>query len=213
MLSTKLKQLSCTFFTFALLSLAATSHGETLPPFDQWQQKDFVGTNKFVYSHQDNTATVQMDSDQTASGLFLEQQIDLNKTPLLNWSWKISNTLHSLKERTKSGDDYSARVYVLTSTGPFPWQKKSISYVWSNYQNVGESWPNPYTDSVVMVAVDSGKKHQGTWQHHQRDVQKDLQAAFGKKFDKIDVIAVMTDADNSKQKTSGWYRGFEFSSK
>ena len=212
MIPTKRKLTSCGIVMLTLLSSAVNSYGETLIPFDQWRQKDFVGTNKFIYSNTDNIATVQIDSDQTASGLFLEQQVDLNKTPILNWSWKISNTLHSLKERTKKGDDFAARVYILTSTGPFPWQKKTLSYVWSNYQSVGESWPNPYTDTVMMIAVDSGKKLQGTWQHHQRDVQKDLQAAFGEKFDKIDVIAVMTDADNSKQKTTGWYKGFEFTS-
>ncbi|NRA20081.1 MAG: DUF3047 domain-containing protein [Oceanospirillaceae bacterium] len=195
--------------TFVLFSTVATT--APLSAFNNWQQKDFKGANLYRYNHQDQVSMVRVDSDKTASGLFLEQQVDLNKTPFLNWSWKISNILQSVDERTKAGDDFAARVYVLTSTGFLPWQKHTLAYVWSNNQPIEQRWLNPYTDKVVMIAVDSGTDLVGTWQHHRRNVQQDLERAFGKKYHKIDVIAIMTDTDNSSQQATGWYKNFFFS--
>ena len=210
------KTIKSTLLTFAsclLLTntIAQQALAQPLVSFDKWEQKNFVGESSFTFSEDNQQSLVKITSDKTSSGLFLKKEIDLNKTPIINWSWKTSNVLRSLKEKQKKGDDFAARLYVLTSTGPFPWQKKTISYVWSNYQKIGEQWPNPYTGSVVMLAVDSGAEKVGTWQHHTRNVQKDLEAAFGKKFDQVDVVAIMTDTDNSKQLATGWYKNIHFS--
>ncbi len=184
---------------------------QPLASFDQWEQKDFVGKSVIRFSKEGQQAVVEMVSNKTSSGLFLKKEVDLNKTPFISWSWKTSNVLRSLKEKNKQGDDFPARLYVLTSTGPLPWQKKTISYVWSNYQKIGSQWPNPYTSKVIMIAVDSGAEKVGTWQDHKRNVQQDLERAFGEKFDQVDVIAIMTDTDNSKQQATGWYKNIRFS--
>ncbi|MEH6445682.1 MAG: DUF3047 domain-containing protein [Oceanospirillaceae bacterium] len=196
-----------------LISSSTFISAQALTDFKDWKQKNFVGNNQYKFSLEKDMPMVKISSNQTSSGLFLEKKINLNKSPILNWSWKVSNVLQSLKEKTKQGDDFAARVYVLTSTGPFPWQKKTLSYVWSNYQKIGSSWPNPYTGKVIMIALDSGKQRIGEWRTHQRNVQQDLEAAFGEKYDKIDVIAIMTDTDNSKQKAVGWYKNMYFSAK
>lgn len=194
----------------ALLSSQIAS-AQTLDRFEKWERKNFVGQSDISFSKEGNSDLVKISSTKTSSGLFLEKEIDLTKTPVINWSWKVDKVLRSLKEKTKKGDDFAARIYVLASTGPFPWQKKTISYVWSNYQKVGSQWPNPYTGQVIMIAVNSGAEKTGTWQHHQRNVRKDLETAFGKTFDKIDVVAIMTDTDNSKQQAAGWYKDIHFS--
>jgi hypothetical protein len=212
-LNNSIKSVAISVASYFVLANVAIQplHAQSLVSFDKWEQKNFVGKSNISFSEDNNLPLVEISSDKTSSGLFLKKEIDLNKTPVINWSWKTSNVLRSLKERSKKGDDFSARIYVLTSTGPFPWQKKTISYVWSNYQKIGSQWPNPYTSKVIMVAVDSGAEKVGTWQHHKRNVQKDLETAFGEKFDQIDVIAIMTDTDNSKQQATGWYKDIHFS--
>ncbi len=186
------------------------SQAEQLPPFSDWSEKNFLGKNRYQFSQVDGQHQVRVDSDKSASGLFLEKTIDLNKTPVLSWSWKISNVLSAVSERSKKGDDFAVRIYVLASTGPFPWQKHTLAYVWSNYQQVGESWKNPYTDKVIMLALNSGEELANTWQRHRRNVQDDLFTAFGVKYDQIEVLAIMTDTDNSLKKTTGWYKNISF---
>lgn len=201
------KTLALWLFLSAMMT-NSYSYALSLEDFRNWEKKDFVDTNQYLFNTDNSTPSVKVTSKHSASGLFLKKKVDLNQTPVLNWSWKIDKALHTLNERKKSGDDFAARVYVLTSTGPLPWQKKSLSYVWSSYQETGLQWKNPYTGKVIMMSIDTGEQHAGTWQHHRRNVQQDLERAFGKKFDQI---AVMTDTDNSKQQATAWYKNFYFS--
>ena len=62
-----------------------------------------------------------------------------------------------------------------------------------------------------MLALNNGSYLQGSWQAHRRNIQIDLKNAFAETFDTIDVIAIMTDTDNTGQKTTGWYKNFYFS--
>ena len=49
-------------------------------------------------------------ADNAASGLGKEMKIDLNKTPNINITWKIEKDLPGIKENTKKGHDFAARV-------------------------------------------------------------------------------------------------------
>jgi len=191
-----------------LLSFSTYSLSDSLAlsPFKQWRQKDFVATNAYYFHQENQSSVVQISANKSASGLFLEKDININQTPFLRWSWKINHVLKNIDERSKKGDDFAARVYVITSTGPFPWQKRSLCYVWSNNQAINSTWPNPFTGKVKMIALNSGNNLAGSWQHHQRNIQQDLEHAFNKRYSKIEAIAIMTDADNSQQQATGWYK-------
>ncbi len=116
-------------------------------------------------------------------------------------------------ERTKDGDDYSARVYVVVSGGVFFWRTRAINYVWSSNQPVGTSWPNAFTDNALMLAVRSGKSNDvGRWVQERRNVREDLRQLLGKEITQIDAVAVMTDSDNTQQSTSATYGDIYFSS-
>ena len=116
---------------------------------------------------------------------------------MLNWTWKIDNVLTGVDERTRAGDDYAARVYVVFSGGLAFWRTRAINYVWSINQPVGSSWPSAYADNVHMIAVQSGLKQAGQWVNEQRNIRIDYQHIFGEKTRKIDAVAIMNDTDNS----------------
>ncbi len=211
LLSIKKRHLLAVFSAACILALPITLKAENLKPFNTWQEKSFVGNNILSFSSENQISTVKIQSQNTSSALFLKQQINLNKTPFLNWHWKVSQALKPANEKEKKGDDFAARVYVIASTGPFIWQTKTLSYVWSSGQKIGDTWPSPYSEKVVMLALNNGSDLAGNWQAHRRNIQIDLKNAFAKTFDTIDVIAIMTDTDNTGQKTTGWYKNFYFS--
>ena len=198
-----------------LLSFSTYSLSDSLAlnPFKQWRQKDFVATNSYYFYQEKQSSVVQISANKSASGLFLEKDIDINQTPFLQWSWKINHVLTNIDEHSKKGDDFAARVYVITSTGPFPWQKRSLCYVWSNNQAINSTWPNPFTGKVKMIALNSGNHLAGSWQHHQRNIQQDFENAFNKKYSQIEAIAIMTDTDNSQQQATGWYKNIRLTGK
>ena len=56
-------------------------------------------------------------ADNAASGLGKELKIDLSKTPFINITWKIEKDLSGIKENSKKGHDFAARVFAVKKTG------------------------------------------------------------------------------------------------
>ena len=90
-------------------------------------------------------------ADNAASGLGKEIKIDLNKTPFINITWKIEKDLLGIKENTKKGHDYAARVFVIKKTGATPLSNRAINYVFSSNNEVGSNWPSPYTKNQLIM--------------------------------------------------------------
>ncbi len=153
----------------------------------------------------------------------LKNKIDLTLTPYIQWSWLVENKLLQLDERSKSGDDFVARIYVVIDGGLMVWKTKSLSYVWSSNQDKGLVWDNAYAGSSVKMMSIRGKESQkGVWYEEKRNVYRDLIDTFGgkgseeanrKAYRYIDIIAIMTDTDNSGKEVESYYGDIAFSAK
>ena len=151
-------------------------------------------------------------ADNAASGLGKEVKIDLNKTPFINITWKIEKDLKGIKENTKKGHDFAARVFVIKKTGATPLSNRAINYVFSSNLNEGESWPSPYTKKSIDSVLASTNSNLNEWVTVKANVKKDF-----KKFHDLDVeelsgLAIMADTDNSKRTAISYYQNIFFSS-
>ena len=193
---------------YAAERLVANFSGESL---HEWQEKSFVGNTRYQFVTDGERAALEATADGTASGLFREIEIDLNKTPYLNWSWWIDDVLHGNDETLKSGDDYPVRIYVVVSGGLFFWRTRAINYVWSNSQAIDSHWSNPYTSRAVMVTVRSGTQQRGQWLNEKRNIREDFRRLFGVDIEQIDAVAIMSDSDNSGGQVRARYGDIYFS--
>lgn len=175
-----------------------------------WKVKSFAGDTRYQLVQKDGRRVLQADSKGTASGLYHELTVDLEHTPYLNWSWRVNNVLNGVDERSKAGDDYPARVYVVVSGGIAFWKTRSVVYVWSSNQPVGSIWDNAFTSNVKTIALRSGNSN--NWFSEKRDVRADFKRLFGDDIKQIDAVALMTDTDNSRQMATAWYEDIYFSS-
>ena len=149
----------------------------------------------------------------SASGLYHKQRIDLEKTPFMHWRWKVVQPLSKkVQERTKAGDDYVARLYVLVDGGLRFWQTKSINYVWASNLPQMTVWPNAYAgNSVMMLALRAREAQLNTWYNETRNVREDFKQLMGQEFRFIDAVALMTDTDNSREAATALYGDIYFS--
>tara|TARA_R110001592_G_scaffold18527_2_gene76769 strand:+ start:2002 stop:2706 length:705 start_codon:yes stop_codon:yes gene_type:complete len=187
----------------------------------QWQEESFVGNSTYNVVEYNNRLVLKAESDGSASGLVLKKRIDLLKTPYINWSWLTKNKLPAFDEKSKAGDDYVARVYVVIDGGWMIWKSQSLSYVWSSNQNPGQVWDNAFVgDKVQMISVRGKQAKVNQWYTEKRNVYQDLIDHFGDKgsekknqsaYRYIDVIAIMTDTDNSLSKAESYYSDIIFS--
>lgn len=176
-----------------------------------WHERSFRGRTDYRLVRMEANTVLQARSDASASGLYREVEVDLTQTPILHWSWKTDTLLQGKDERTRTGDDYPARIYVVFSGGAFFWRTRAINYVWSSHQPRGSQWPNAFTGNARMIAVSAGKQGLGEWQHLQRDVRADYRRLFDSDPGRVDAVAIMTDTDNTGQRATAWYGDIWFS--
>ncbi|MDS4070630.1 MAG: DUF3047 domain-containing protein [Candidatus Competibacter sp.] len=178
-----------------------------------WRTKAFKGETRYAFDGKSGRRALFADSQGAASGLYREIRVDVNRTPWLNWSWRVDRVLNGVDERDKSGDDYPARVYVVVSGGAAFWKTRSLVYVWSSNQPVGATWNNAFTNNARVMALRSGTKDAGRWVTEKRDIRADFRQLFGEDIDRIDAVALMTDTDNSGQNATAWYGDIYFTAR
>lgn len=178
-----------------------------------WDSRSFEGTTEYSAVNLEGETVLQAVANDSASALYRSQRVDLTQTPYLHWRWRIEqNQALDKDERSKSGDDYRVRVYVVRRNGWAFWRTQAINYVWSNAQPSDSRWPNPFAgEAVQMWALDSGLTKAGQWQTHVRDIREDWFTAFGERIESLDGLALMTDTDNAGGSARSWYADIHFS--
>ena len=169
--------------------------------------------NKTLYTIGSNEKGTFLKSvaDNAASGLGKEIKIDLNKTPFINISWKIEKDLSGIKENTKKGHDYAARVFVVKKTGATPLSNRAINYVFSSNNEVGLNWPSPYTKKSIDNVLASTKNNLNEWVTVKANVKDDFKKFHDLEVNEIDGLAIMSDTDNSKMKSIAYFQNIYFS--
>ncbi|NVN90707.1 MAG: DUF3047 domain-containing protein [Desulfuromonadales bacterium] len=176
-----------------------------------WEQKQFKGSTAYRPVPENGVMVLQAHSRAAASGLFKKVALDPTRFRYLSWSWKVAGIVPGGDERSKAGDDYAARVYVVFP-GRFFWQTRAINYIWANRLPKGESIPNAFTANARMVAVESGPAKAGQWLTEQRDILADYRLLFNAEPGEIGAVAIMTDTDNTGGEATAWYGEITLSS-
>ena len=150
-------------------------------------------------------------ADNAASGLGKEIKIDLNKTPYINITWKIEKDLPGIKENTKKGHDFAARVFAIKKTGATPLSNRAINYVFSSNNQIGFSSPSPYTKKSIDNVLASTKNNINEWVTVKSNVKEDFKNFHDLNVNELDGLAIMSDTDNSKMKAIAYYQNIYFS--
>lgn len=181
----------------------AVSHFAT-EGLKNWESKSFKGYTDYRVVQDNGHAVLQAHARAAASGLTKKLRFQPATYRYLKWSWKIKDTIARGDERTKQGDDFAARVYVIFP-GRFFWQMRALNYIWANKLPKGEFVPNAFTSNAMLLAVESGTTKVGQWLHEERDILADYRRVFGEEPPEAGGIAIMTDTDNTGSEATAWY--------
>ena len=169
--------------------------------------------NKTVYSigTNENGNYLKSVANNAASGLGKKIKINLNKTPFINITWKIEKDLSGIKENTKKGHDFAARVFVIKKTGATPLSNRAINYVFSSNNEIGLSWPSPYTKKSIDNVLASTKDSLNEWITVKANVKEDFKRFHDLDVNELDGLAIMSDTDNSKMNSIAYFQNIYFS--
>ena len=164
-----------------------------------------VGTNE-------NGNFLKAVADNAASGLGKEIKINLNKTPFINITWKVEKDLPGIKENTKKGHDFAARVFVIKKTGATPLSNRAINYVFSSNSEIGFNSPSPYTKKSIDKVLATTKQNLNEWVTVKANVKENFKKFHNLDVNELDGVAIMVDTDNSKMKAVSYFQNIYFSS-
>ena len=169
--------------------------------------------NKTLYSigSDENGEFLKAVADNSASGLGKKVNINLNKTPIINISWKVEKDLAGIKENTKKAHDYAARVFVIKKTGATILSNRAINYVFSSNNEIGFNAPSPYTKKSIDYVLSTTKDSLNEWITVKSNVKEDFKKFHNLDVDQLDGLAIMSDTDNSKMKSIAYFQNIYFS--
>ena len=170
--------------------------------------------NKTIYSvgSNENGNFLKAVADNAASGLGKKINIDLNKTPFINITWKIEKDLNGIKENTKKGHDFAARVFVIKKTGATPLSNRAVNYVFSSNNDVGFNSPSPYTKKSIDNVLATTKENLNKWITVKANVKDDFKRLHDLDVKQLDGLAIMVDTDNSQMEAISYFQNIYFSS-
>jgi len=170
-----------------------------------------------------NDNVLKTSSNGSASGIIYKKEFNVYEYPKMRWRWKISNVYAKGNERTKSGDDYPVRIYVIFKYDPdaasfgqrlkYGIAKKiygeypphsSLNYIWANRKHAERIITNAYADAAKMVLLEAGGEKINRWVEEEIDILDDYQKAFGTKPPAIAGIAIMNDPDNTGERSESF---------
>ena len=170
------------------------------------------GKTSWSLGFNENGNYIRAEAEGTGSGLGKEIQIDLNKTPFINITWKIEKDLSGIVENSKRGHDYAARVFVVKKTGSTALSNRAVNYVFSSNNPINEYWASPYTKKSIDYVLATTKKNLNEWVTVKANVKEHFKILHNLDVDLINGVAIMTDTDNSKLKAISYYQNIYFSS-
>ena len=151
---------------------------------DGWVVKGKPGTKQAVFSVVDNAkggaSFLHMEADSASASLITKvDDVDLKKTPILRWQWRMDILPQGADGRIKSKDDQAISIYVGTGSA---FNNKSISYRWDT-ETPKESEGNcSYGLGAVKIKWHTLRNKEdrcGRWFIEERNVAEDFKNAWG----------------------------------
>ncbi|MCA7083873.1 MULTISPECIES: DUF3047 domain-containing protein [Cupriavidus] len=177
---------------------------------------------QYALTEVDQRVVLHARADGSASGLYVP--LKPREPGKLRWAWKTRDVIADGDNASGPREDAPLRVFVafdgdkstlslkdhlmdemarLMTGREMPYA--TLMYIWGAKRPEGTVIPNPHTERVRMIVVDSGTRHARQWRCHERDLRADYRAAFGKEPGRLLAVGIMTDTDNTRSQAEAWY--------
>ena len=163
-------------------------------------------------------------SDTAASGLIHPVRFDPKQYPYLTWRWKTTALIANANNQRGATEDSPVRIMVafdgdvakLKPMDQLVFRKfrmiakaerpfATLMYIWENQASAGTVIENTHTSRIKMIVAESGAEKVGQWHEQTVNLVEDFRRAFGAEPPRVIWIGVMTDTDNTGEKTRAYY--------
>lgn len=134
-----------------------------------------------------------------------EIKVDVARSPLLVWRWKVVTLPTGADCRRKATDDEAAQIYVTFPRSPTAFRSRVIGYVWDTTAPVGTIAKSESSSLVTYVVVRSGAAELGRWLTETRNVHDDYKQIYGEApSDEVGAVSVAIDSNDTRSSAESY---------
>ncbi len=193
---------------------------------DRWEEIRFRGVDRpseYSVVEKDGRSLLRLESSAGGSAILHGTPFDVYDYPVIEWRWRIHDTVSGGDLTTRDGDDYAVRLYVNFEYDPdrvgigtrieyalirlfygrYP-PHAAVVYLWSNRRWPVTWYDNPFTSRARMLPLDQGPDLRMQWRVHRRNILDDYREAFGEDPPRVARIAIMGDSDGTGETSLAW---------
>jgi len=143
----------------------------------------------------------------------IKGRVNLQETPILEWSWKVVTLPAKADSRRKETDDQAAQIYVGWPRFPEAVRSRIIGYVWDTTAPVGTIVKSQKAGTITYVVVRSGKENLGKWLTERRNVVEDFKKIYGEAPESPGGVSIGIDSNDTRSSAESFIGPITFTSK
>jgi hypothetical protein len=195
----------------------------------QYRLARFKKPTEYRLVPSEGTVVLQATADASASGIHHAVRVDLRDRPWLSWRWKVRELNPKADNTVAHVEDSPARVIVVFEGGrdklsdaeqtnfdllkamtgnELPYA--TLMYIWENRLPEGAVIPHNFTSRIKMIVAGTAGERPGEWHEERVNVLEDYRRAFGEEPPAVRAVAIMSDSDNTGERSVAWYGDIRF---
>lgn len=183
------------------------------PVPEGWKLSEKEGKADLALVHDGNGQVLRLEASSSSFSLNTEVEIDLKKTPFIEWQWKVTELPKGGDFRDSERDDQAAQLFVAFKWGYL--RKEAITYVWDTTAPTGtmEKVPPPLFYPLLKinaVVVESGDENTGKWITVTRNVVEDYKKLFGSEPKEVTGIRIQINSQHTKSLAEAYWKSVVF---
>jgi hypothetical protein len=180
-----------------------------------WTVKKWRGAVDLLFEKSEGRPALDLISRSSSWAFLRRVDVDLSRTPILAWSWRVDAYPALGDGRRRESDDEPAQVYVL-----FPGkglagrvQPRILGYTWETVPEAGTFYHSPKNDDTRVFVLRSRRDGQGVWTSEARDVAGDFEKAFGEPAPAPMAVCFQIDSDDTASTAHSAFAALRFTSR
>jgi hypothetical protein len=139
-------------------------------------------------------------------------QVDLKRTPILEWSWRVFKLPARGDVRRRETSDLTAHILVVWPRFPALLRSRLIGYAWDTMAPAGSVVRSRKTGTVTFVIVRSSSADLGRWLTDRRNVFEDYRTIYGEEPQDPSAIAISIDTNDTRSSAEAFVGPLLFAS-
>ena len=156
---------------------------------------------------------LRMRSESEHSTIAHELKVELARTPILTWSWKIVSFPAGADLRERATSDATGHIFVIWPRFPEMLRSRLIGYVWEPKAPADAIFTSKKTGTVTYVVLRSGREGVGAWVEERRDVAADYRKLYGGDPPDPPALALSIDTNDTRSRAESLFGPIAFQSR